>query len=521
MTAAASTPPETTDSTPRSRITLRQMLIVLNVTLATGVYAFTWNSVTVAMPHMQGAFSATIDQVAWVMISFVIGSAAMTASVGFLSDRYGRKEVFLVSTAGFLVTLIGCAVSTTLTEMVMWRFAQGLCGSGLMPLGQIIAVNAFPKDRYGQATALWALGFVTANVVSPAISGLIVDAFGWPWIFYLPLPFGVAMLVAAFFLVPRTAKKRRDLNLMGYASLIVGISALQLMLARGERLDWFESTEIITETAIAALGLYWFIVNTLTAKAPFFDRSMFRNRNYNLGNTFVFVVGTVMFLPLLLIPLELQQIGGYPAIDTGYLLMSRGGGSIMSLLILSRFRDRVDPRPILLMGLLCTGIAAWNMSTWTVEIRAWDVIWTNWLLGVATGAVWAPLNTLTLSKLSNKLQDQGFAFYYLAFDVGSAIGTAAVIGLHARHSQINRSVLTENITQFTEPAQFGALQDVWSLTEQAGLASLAKEVSRQATMIAFNNSFMVIGVVMLSLIPFILLFRYSKDTGAASEDNDP
>ena len=517
MTTSSSDPPETTVTAPRSRVTLRQMLIVLNVTLATGVYAFTWNSVTVAMPQMQGAFSATIDQVAWVMIAFVIGSAAMTASVGFFSDRFGRKEVFLASTVGFLITLLGCAVSTTLTEMVIWRFLQGLCGSGLMPLGQIIAVNAFPKDRYGQATALWALGFVTANVVSPAISGLIVDSLGWPWIFYLPLPFGIAMLVAAFFLVPRTPRKGRDLNLMGYASLIVGISALQLMLARGERVDWFESTEIIIETAVAALGLYWFIVNTLTAKEPFFDRALFRNRNYNLGNTVVFLVGSVMFLPLLLIPLELQQIGGYPAIDTGYLLMSRGAGSVMGLVILSRFRDRVDPRPILFMGLVCTGLASWNMSTWTVEIRAWDVIWTNWLLGVATGAVWAPLNTLTLSKLSSKLQDQGFAFYYLAFDVGSSIGTAAVIGLHARHSQVNRSVLTENITPFTEPAQLGT---VWSITEQAGLATLEQEVARQAMMIAFNNSYVVIAVVILALIPLIFLFRYSKSESKASDDPD-
>ena len=194
------------------------------------------------------------------------------------------------------------------------------------------------------------------------ISGVIVDSFGWPWIFYLPLPFGIAMLVASFFLVPRTPKKERNLNVMGYGSLIIGITALQLMLARGERLDWFDSTEIIIECAVAVLGLYWFVANTITSREPFFDRSLFLNRNYNLGNTFVFFVGAVMFLPLLLIPLELQQIGGYPAIDTGYLLMSRGAGSVMGLLILARFRDRVDPRPILFIGLLCAGLASWNMS---------------------------------------------------------------------------------------------------------------------------------------------------------------
>ncbi|MBS34535.1 MAG: hypothetical protein CMO26_01260 [Thiotrichales bacterium] len=489
------------------RLGLRQILIVLTVTLATGVYAFTWNSVTVAMPHMQGAFSATIDQVAWVMISFVIGSAVMTASVGFLSNRYGRKEVFIISSVGFLATLVGCALSTSLVEMVVWRFLQGLCGSGLMPLGQIIAVNAFPKERYGQATALWALGFVTANVVSPAISGIIVDALSWQWIFLFPLPVGVAMLLAAIYLVPRTPRSERNLNVTGYAALIVGITALQLMLARGERLDWFESKEILIETAVAVLGLYWFIANTIAAREPFFDRALFLNRNYNLGNFVVFIVGTVMFLPLLLVPLELQQISGYPALDTGYLLMSRGAGSVMGLLILSRFRDRVDPRPILALGLLCTAIGSYSMSTWTVDIRAWDVIWANWLLGIATGAVWAPLNTLTLSRLSERLQDQGVAFYYLAFDVGSAIGTAVVIGLHARHSQVNRAILSEQITPHGNAVELPAL---WSLGEGAGLASLEQELARQATMIAFNNSFVVIAVVMLAALLLVPLFRYER-----------
>ena len=504
------TEPHEKATTQESRITVRQILIVLNVTLATAMYAFTWNSVTVALPHMQGAFSSTIDQVAWVMIGFVIGSAAMTASVGFLSDRFGRKEVFLVSTFGFLLTLIGCALSTTLGEMVFWRFVQGVCGSGLMPLGQIIAVNAFPKERYGQATAVWALGFVTANVVSPAISGLIVDSLGWQWIFLVPLPIGLATFFAGFALIPRTPKKRRPLNVTGYASLIIGISALQLVLARGERLDWFESTEIMVESAVAILGLYWFVVNTMTSKQPYFDRDLFRDRNFNLGNTFVFFVGMVMFLPLLLIPLELQQVSGYSAVDTGYLLMSRGAGSVMGLLALSRLRDRVDPRPILFFGLACTGFACWSMSTWTVDIRAFDVIWTNWLLGIATGAVWAPMNTLTLSKLSDKLQDQGVAFYYLAFDVGSAIGTAAVVGLHARHSQINRAVLAEQITPLGASGQFYDLPSLWSLADASGLATLEMEVARQASMIAFNNSFMVVGGVMLCLTPFVLLFRYSR-----------
>lgn len=504
--AARST--ETSGDPPITRIGLRSVLVTLCATVGTAVYAFTWNSVTVALAHMQGAFAATTDQIAWVMIAFVIGSAVTTASIGWFSDRFGRKQLFLVAIAGYTVTLVGCGFSSTLTEMVVWRFAQGVFGAVMLPLGQAIAVNAFPPDRHGQATSLWALGFVTSNVLAPTLAGLIIEDLGWQWIFFLTLPLSIAVFFAAWTLIPASTRNPRPMDWTGFGSLIIGVSVLQLMLARGERLDWFESTEIILEAFIAASAIYIFVVRNLTAKNPFIDRSLFVDRNYVLGQIFILLIGAVLFMPLLLVSLLLQQIGGYPAVDTGNLLLSRGVGTVLGLIIMSRFRDRSDPRPFFLLGLSFTAFSAWSMGHWTVEIRPWDVIWTNFLHGVATGAVWAPLNTLTLSRLNKRVQDQGFAFFYLNFDIGSAVGTAAVIGLHARHSQINRAVLSEHVTPFAESVQLGQLPELWSLSEASGLATLEVEVARQATMIAFNNSFLVVAATLASLIPLVFLYRY-------------
>ena len=488
----------------------RQIFTVLCATFATAVYAFTWNSVTVALPHMQGRFSATTDQIAWVMIAFIIGSAAMTASIGWVSDRFGRRPVFLWAIVGYMITLVGCGAATTLEQEIAWRFVQGVFGAALLPLGQIIAVNAFPKERYVQATALWALGFVSANVFAPAAAGIIVEEFGWPWIFYLPIPVSAAVLAASWVLVPDSPKNVRPMPWTGFLGLIVGVSFLQLMLARGERLDWFESTEIVIEAAIAVIGLYVFVVHSIGSRRPFFSRRLFVNPDFVTGQVFSFVVGGVMFLPVLLLPLMLQQVAGYSAADTGYLMLFRGAGSMLGLIAVSVIRGRGDPRLILLFGLAISAYATWSMSQWTVDVRHWDVIWTSFLHGLAAGPIFTPLNSLTLSRLKGRVQDQGFAFFYLNFDVGSAIGTAAIVGAHARLSQINHSVLAEHISPFREVLPGAHPSGAWSLSETSGLAALEGEVSRQAAMIAYNDSFLIVSLALAATIPMILLFRYRR-----------
>lgn len=301
---------------------------------------------------------------------------------------------------------------------------------------------------------------------------------------------------------------------MGYLSLIICVGVLQLMLARGERLDWFSSPEIVIEALISAIAFYVFLAHTFTAKEPFVDKVLFHDRNFGLGLVFIFLIGTVLFLPLLLLPLQLQQVGGYAPIDTGYLLLPRGVGTLIGLVVMAKIRDRFDPRPILCIGLTLTALSAWNASFWTTDIRPMDVVLTNFLHGLATGAVWAPLNTITLSRLDPRVQDQGFALFYLSFDVGNAMGTAFVVGLHARYVQINHAIMSEVVSPFNEMLRFRLGTDAWDISRSSGLSALDTEISRQALMIAYNNAFLLIALLLAGLLPFVLLFRRPRAVSA-------
>jgi MFS transporter, DHA2 family, multidrug resistance protein len=504
------------DDTHPQVIDARAILVVLVATMATAAYAFTWNSVTVALPHMKGTFSATTDQITWVMTAYIVGSAIATASVTWFSGRFGRRRVFLFVITGFTLAQFGCGLSTSLEAEVFWRFVQGTMGAPLVPLAQVFAVNAFPKDRYFQATSLWALGFILANVIAPTVAGYLIDSFGWPWVFYVTVPVSTACLIAAIVLIPETPRYNRSMDWTGFLALILGIGCLQLMISRGERLDWFESSEIVIEFIAAALFFYIFAVQTVFARDPFVDRAVFRDWDFMLGLGFVFSVGLVMYIPLLLLPLQLQQLSGYPTSEIGILMMSRGIGTAISLIVLSRFGDRIEPRSLMVLGLIVTGTGAWLMSRWTADVQAWDVIVSNFVMGVATGSVWAPMNKMTLSGLPKRIQDQGFAMFYLVFDMGNAIGIALIVALFTRHSQIGYALFAEHISPYN-PALRGSGTSSgagWDVANVEGLIAIGDEVARQAAAVAFNNSYLVVSVILFGMIPFVLLFRRRRSLGA-------
>lgn len=489
-------------------ITLRAIMVILVATLATASYSFTWNAVAIALPHMKGSFSATTDQVTWVMIAYIVGSAMSTASISWFVGRFGRRQMFLFAITGFTLTQFACALSTSLESEVTWRFIQGVMGAPLIPLTQVIAVNAFPKERYTQATSIWALGFILANVIAPTVAGYIIDEYGWPWIFYATVPISTACLFAGAVLIPKTIHDRRPMDWVGFLSLILGVGCFQLMVSRGERLDWFDSYEVIAELIAAFIFIYIFVVRTVLAREPFIDRSLFVNWNFMLGQLCVFAIGLSMFLPLMLIPLQLQQLGGYPASEIGFLIMARGVGSVISLVVIGRIGDKFEPRSLMTFGILVTATGTWMMSQWTADIRPADVFLANFVMGIATGSVWAPMNKMALSRLPKRVQDQGFAVFYLVFDIGNAIGTALIIALYTRHSQIGHALFSEQISPFNRSLQGdGIINGGWDISVVEGLSKLDNEISRQAAAVAFNNCYMAITIVLLSILPVLLLFR--------------
>ena len=487
---------------------MRRAILVLAATLGTAAYDFTWTVVGIGLPHMQGAFSATTDQVAWVMTGFIVGSAMMTASVGWLTARFGRKRLFMFALAGYTITLFGCGMSTTLFGEVGWRFLQGLVGAPLIPLGQAITVDAFPPERHGKATSIWAIAIVAGGAFGPAFGGILIDHYGWPWIFYITIPVGVVSFIAAWIVIPEIPNEPdRKLDWFGFATLMTAIVAFLLMLGRGERLGWFSAPEIVIEALAAGLAFYLFIAHTMTAKNRFIDKALYGNRNYVLGLLFLLLFAMIIILPNFLLPLLLQQIAGYPAIEAGYLLIPRGVGIILGLLLIGQIEHLIDPRKVIFVCLLFVIYTVWEMSQWTIEVTPWDVIRPNFIQGLTSGMMWVPVSTLALSTLERRFQADGYAIFYLQFDMGSAIGVAGIVALNSRHTQINRATLVEHVNPFNELLRYPEISRVWDIAEIEGLAMLDLEITRQAAMIAYNNSFLMIALGAALLLPITLFFR--------------
>ena len=500
---------------------MRRAILVTAATIGTAAYDFTWTVVGVALPHMQGAFSATPDQIAWVMTGFIVGSAMMMASVGWLTARLGRRRLFMVALAGYTLTLLGCGMSTSLFGEVTWRFVQGVLGAPLLPLGQAITVDAFPPERHGKATSIWAIAIIAGGAFGPVFGGALIEHFGWPWIFYVTIPVGAVSFIAAWLVIPEIPNEPdRKLDWTGFASLMVAIVAVQLMLSRGERLDWFDSPEIAAEGFVAGLAFYVFCAHTVTARKPFIDRALFRNRNYVFGLVFLLVIGAVIILSNVLLPLLLENLAGYPAIQTGFLLIPRGVGVIIGLLLIGQVEHRIDPRAVILFGLVGVALSSWQMAQWTIDVRPWDVMWPNFVQGVASGIMWVPISALALGTLEKRFQADGYAIFYLQFDIGSAVGVAGAIALHTRHTQINHAILTEHVNLFNELLRYPAVREMWDIADAEGLAALDFEITRQAAMIAYNNSFLLIAVASAVLLPMVFFFRPTRHAAAIAAAGD-
>ena len=495
---------------------IRRYLIILSGIGGSAVYEFTWSIAGVALPHMQGAFSATPDQIAWVMTAFIMGTVVTIACTGWLSARFGRKRIFLTSICGFTVSLAMCALATSLEEEVLWRLAQGIFGAALLPLGQAITVDAFPPERHGAATAIWSLGTIGGGIMGPVVGGAVVEFLSWPWIFYLNIPFAILALVVSWLVLPDTKPDRDNkLDWFGLATIVIAATAFQVLFSRAERLDWFASTEVIVECAIGTMALYLFVAHSLTTKRPFFRPALFRDRNFNLGLVAAFVNGAVVTLPLVVMPLMLQQMAGYPVLDAGLLLFPRGIGLAMISILLAHFDRALPPRHVMFVGFLTLLVSGLAMAGWTADVSVREIVWVNLAQGVGAGAVFISINALTFATLPVRLKTEGLALFYTVLFTGATIGIAAIVSVLTRMTQVARAVVGAHVNPFSERFRLMTVPDIWDRAETAGLAALEREVMRQAEMIAYSDSFLATALISLAALPLAFLFRDPKPETAA------
>jgi DHA2 family multidrug resistance protein len=469
----------------------------------------------VALPHIQGSISATQDQVSWVLTSYIIAVAIMTPLSGWLAEEIGRKRVFLVSVAGFTVASMLCGLAQSLPQIVLARLAQGLCGAALVPLTQATLLDINPPSHHARAMALWVMGVTIAPILGPVLGGWLTENYNWRWVFYINLPLGVIAFLGIASFMPENATRKSRFDFFGFAALSFAIGSLQLMLDRAQIKDWFTSTEIQIEAAIAVLGLYLFVVHMLTStRQRFVSPALFTDRNFLVGSLFIFVAGAVLFASLALQPPLLQNLLNYPVVTTGLVTAPRGFGSLVAIFLVGRIMHKIDIRLIIATGFALTGVSLWQMTGFDLQMDSSAVIWSGVVQGMGSGLVFAPLSAATFATLSYTLRNEGTAIFSLLRNLGSSIGISAVETILTRNTQILHAALGEHVNRFSSVlrTQLGG-----ATPSTRTLAQLNAAVTEQAAMIAYNNDFKLMMVLCFAVVPLVFLLRTANHHGRAAE----
>ena len=396
-----------------------RLAITACVGLATVMQALDTTIANVSLPYIQGSVAANQDQAEWVLTSYVVAAAIMTPPTGFLAGRFGLKRLFLTSIAGFTAASMLCGMAGSLYQLVLFRLLQGAFGAALVPLSQSVLLGTYPKEKQGSAMAYWGMAIMVGPIIGPVLGGWLTYNYSWRWDFYINLPIGILAFLGMIWFLPDTNRSDAKLDWFGFATLSLAIGALQIMLDRGEQLDWFGSREILFEAVVSGSAFWLFLVQTFTVRAPFVNPRLFRDRNFAAGMLFVFIIGVSFFAPLALLPLYLQNLMGYPILTAGLVMAPRGFGTLLAMMAVGQLIGRLDTRLLLGIGLALTAWAMWDMTGWTPNVSIWTVGVNGVIQGAGLGFLFVPLSTTTLATLGPEHRTEGAGLFNLARNLGS------------------------------------------------------------------------------------------------------
>ncbi len=487
-------------------------MITISIMLANIMQGLDNTILNVALPHIQGSLSASLDQVAWTLTSYIVCSAIMMPLTGWLAGRFGIKHIFLASIIGFTIASALCGAATSLGELVAFRALQGVAGAGLIPLSQAILLQINPPERHGHAMAVFGVGTICGPIMGPALGGWLTQEYSWRWVFYINLPIGLLCTLGVLVFIRHSRNIHREpFDVVGFLALSLGIGALQLLLDRGELKDWFNSTEIWIEATIAGLGLYLFTVHTVTTDGPsFLNRDLLKSTNFTAGTVLMFAGGLIMTGTLALLSTMLQNLMAYPAMTTGFVTMPRGLGAMAAMFVVAPLIIRVDNRLIIGFGFLLTALSMWQMSRFSLQMGMAPVIVSGLLQGFGLGCTQVPLNILALSTLPRHILTQGTAIRSLMRNLGGSIGISVLVANLAEKTQIAHSYLVEGLRPDNPLAQAPYLAAPYSLSTPVGIAALNAEVTRQAAMVAYVDNFRLMMLIALATLPILLLLRGAR-----------
>lgn len=490
----------------------RRTLITVCLIFSTTIQALDSTIANLALPYMQGSLGATIDQVAWVLTSYIIATAIMTAPMGWLASRFGRKQLLLICLTGFAVFSLLCAIAQTLQQIVAFRLVQGMFGAGLVPLAQSVLLDIYPAEQRGPAMAVWGMGLMIGPIIGPPVGGLLTELYHWRLVFVVSPPFAILAILGLAVLLPRSIPKA-DLRFdwLGFAVLAMGIASFQLMLDQGQSEDWFDSREIQIAAVLAGLGFFLFTVHIVTAERPFIDPALFKDRNFITATFMLFCFGVVLISSNALAAPWLQVVSNYPVGHAGMLLAPRGLASMFGMMLVGQLSSRVDQRLMVAAGLLCTSWSFWDMTTWTPNVAPHWVSWVMSVQGFGLGMTFIPLQVIAFTTLLPALRTQGSALINLFRNIGAALGVSMVAAVLVSNGQILHEQIGAHINPFNRMLQHHwALNHLLSAETPRSALFLDRMVNAEATVIAYLNDFKLLLAVTLLTLCLIPLLRQPR-----------
>ena len=491
-----------------------RLIVTIGVMMAVLLQVLDTTIANVALPHMQADLSASQDQINWVLTSYIVASAIALPISGWLADRVGRKRLLLVSVVGFTIASVLCATATSLSEMVVFRAFQGVSGAFIVPLAQATLFDINPREKHGQAMALFGGGVMIGPILGPVLGGWLTDNYNWRWVFLVNLPVGILCTLVMLRFMPKTATHKRQFDMFGFALLALALAGLQLFLDRGEQNDWLSSWEIRIELGLAIAASWMFIVHMATSKHPLFERAMFTDRNFATSLVFMAATGVLLLAGLALLPPLLQNLYGYSVLQSGFLTAPRGVGTLISMLIAGRATGKIDARLLVGIGVILMGVSLYMMTGFAIEQPSRPVVMSGVVQGLGLGLIFVPLQTLAFQTLAPRMRTTGAALLNLSRNIGGSVGISIVSTQLVRMAQVSHADLAANITQQTIPtADPTILQTAVPVAGPAALAYINMMINKQALFIAYLDDFKLMMIVTFAVLPLLLFMKKGEQVG--------
>jgi DHA2 family multidrug resistance protein len=493
-------------------------IVAIAVMLGTFMEVLDTTVVNVSLPHIAGSLSATIDEATWVITSYLVANAMILPITGWLANYFGRKRLLMMSVTSFTATSILCGLAPSLPMLIFFRVIQGAAGGALQPLSQAVLLESFPPDQRGKAMGFWGQGIVVAPIIGPVLGGWLTDTYSWRWVFYINIPVGIAAIIMTSLFIfdpPYIRRVSSRIDYWGMGMLAVGIGALQIMLDKGQEQDWFSSNWISALLIIAIIFIAAFIARELITEHPVVQLRVFKDRTYSAGVFLMTLLGFVLYGSLVLLPIWMQTLLGYPAVQAGIALAPRGIGSFIGMTVIGRIMNKFDPRKFLAFGLLIGAMTLWQFARLNMNAGYWDFFWPQFVQGISLAMLFVPLTTVSMSNIPRESMGNATSMFNLLRNLGGGIGIAGVSTLVTRFSQKHINMLGANITPFNPKAQALLAKIQAGLAHTSGHYLATKRsysvlfgmVEQQATMLSYVDVFQLLAVIFLGMIPLVLIMK--------------